>query len=164
MRILGIDPAFSVTGYGLIDLKDKEIVLVEAGVIITSAKQAYLYRLDKIYKGISNLIEQYKPEVMVLEKLFAHHRHPTTAYLLGQVKGVATLICAQKNILLTEYAATRIKKAITGYGSASKNQVQRMVVGLLNINKVPKYTDVTDALALAIGYSYINKKDQQISL
>lgn len=155
MRILGIDPAFSVTGYGLIEARNKKIVLIEAGVIITHAKESYTERVSKIYQGINNLIDEFKPEVMVVEKIYAHYRHPTTAYLLGQVKGITALIAAQKNLPLFEYAATRIKKAIVGSGSASKYQIQRMVLNLLNLDKIPKYMDVTDALAVAIAHSYI---------
>jgi crossover junction endodeoxyribonuclease RuvC len=114
-------------------------------------------RLDKIYRAITKLIVDSKPECMVLEKLYAHYRHPTTAYILGQARGVICLACAAKNIPLVEYAATRVKKAIIGQGLASKFQVQRMVASLLNLNSIPKYTDVTDALALAIAHSYIIK-------
>lgn len=155
MRILGIDPAFSVTGYGIIEAHSDKLMLIEAGIIATDSKQTYTQRLEKIYKNILRLIDEFNPEVIVVEKLYAHHRHPTTAYLLGQVKGITSLVSAQRNLPLVEYASTRIKKAITGYGAASKYQVQRMVANLLNLDKLPKYTDVTDALALAIGHSYI---------
>ena len=92
---------------------------------------------------------------MVLEKLYAHYRHPTTAYLLGQARGVICFACAKGNVPLVEYAATRVKKAVIGRGSASKYQVQRMVANILNLKSLPKYTDVTDALALATAHSYI---------
>ena len=98
-----------------------------------------------------------KPDALVLEKLYAHYRHPTTAYLLGQARGVICLAAATSNIPLFEYAATRVRKAILGRGQASKYQVQRMVASMLNINSLPKYTDVTDALALAITHSYISR-------
>jgi crossover junction endodeoxyribonuclease RuvC len=101
------------------------------------------------------LISDTKPDVMVLEKLYAHYRHPTTAYLLGQARGVICLACATKNIPLVEYAATRVKKAIVGRGLASKNQVQRMVANTLSLSSLPRYLDVTDALALAIAHSYM---------
>lgn len=155
MKILGIDPAFSVTGYGLIETKNNKLTIIEAGVIITEPKESYAERLHKIYRGILKIIDEFKPEVMVVEKLYAHYRHPTTAYLLGQVKGITSLICAQRNLPLFEYAATRMKKAITGHGMASKLQVQRMVASLLGLEQVSRYTDVTDALALAIAHSYI---------
>jgi crossover junction endodeoxyribonuclease RuvC len=160
MRILGIDPALSITGYGLIDTKKDKLSLIEAGIVKTSSKERLPQRLDKIYRAIEKLISDTKPEVMVLEKLYAHYRHPTTAYILGQARGVICLVCAEKKIPLVEYAATRVKKAILGCGLASKYQVQRMVASLLNLNQLPKYTDVTDALALAIAYSYIAKTDK----
>ena len=155
MVILGIDPALSITGYGVIQARKNKLSLLEAGIISTSAQSKLPERLDKIYKGISKLIVDTKPNCLVLEKLYVHYRHPTTAYLLGQARGVICLTCAQKDIPLFEYAATRVKKAIVGRGLASKFQVQRMVAGLLNIRTLPKYMDITDALALAIAHSYM---------
>ncbi len=155
MRILGIDPALTISGYGVIDFKTNKLSLLEAGIIATDSRETIPKRLDKIYRAVTKLIRDTKPEVMVLEKLYAHYRHPTTAYILGQARGVICLSCARENIPLIEYAATRIKKAIVGNGLASKFQVQRMVVNILNLKNQPKYTDVTDALALAIAYSYI---------
>lgn len=154
MVILGIDPALTVTGYGVIQTGVK-VSLVEAGVIETSPKEKLTERLSKIYRAISKLIIDTKPDVVVLEKLYAHYRHPTTAYLLGQARGVIVLACATQNVSLVEYAATRVKKAIVGKGLASKHQVQRMVATALQISSVPKYTDVTDALALAIAHNHI---------
>jgi len=157
MRILGIDPALTITGYGVIDSKKNRLSLLEAGIIKTSALQPLSERLHKIYRAITKLISDTKPDVMVLEKLYAHYRHPTTAYLLGQARGVICLAGARENISLVEYAATRVKKSIVGNGLASKYQVQRMVASLLNLNSLPRYVDVTDALALAIAHSYIVK-------
>jgi crossover junction endodeoxyribonuclease RuvC len=155
MVILGIDPALSVTGYGVIESKNNSLSLVEAGIIKTDSHELLPKRLNRIYQAINKLILDTKPEVMVLEKLYAHYRHPTTAFILGEARGVICLVCATRNIGLAEYAATRIKKAIVGRGLASKYQVQRMVASALNIGSLPKYTDVTDALALAIAHSYI---------
>jgi crossover junction endodeoxyribonuclease RuvC len=157
MRILGIDPALTVTGYGVIDCKQNRLFLLEAGIVTTSSKQMLTERLHKIYRVIEKLISDTKPDVLVLEKLYAHYRHPTTAYILGEARGVICLACATGGIPLVEYAATRVKKAIVGQGLASKLQVQRMVASLLNLKTLPKYTDVTDALALAIAHSYIRK-------
>lgn len=157
MKILGIDPALGITGYGMIDFTKNKLFLLEAGIIRTSAREPLLKRLDKIHQGVSALIAQTRPDVAVLEKLYAHYVHPATAYLLGHARGVICLSCAEANIPLVEYAATRIKKAIVGEGLASKHQVQRMVVNLLSLNSLPKHTDVTDALALAIAHSNIMK-------
>lgn len=155
MIILGIDPALSITGYGVIEARKNKLSLLEAGIISTSSQSKLTERLDKIYRAITKLIADTRPDCLVLEKLYAHHRHPTTAYLLGQARGVICLACAQKSTPLFEYAATRVKKAVVGRGLASKYQVQRMVAGLLNIRTLPKYMDITDALALAIAHSYM---------
>lgn len=157
MIILGIDPALTITGYGVIDCKNNKLSLLEAGIIATDSRETIPKRLNKIYRGVTKLISDTKPDVMVLEKLYAHYRHPTTAFILGEARGVICLACAREGLPLAEYAATRIKKAIVGNGLASKYQVQRMVMGILNLKVVPKYTDVTDALALAIAHSYITR-------
>jgi crossover junction endodeoxyribonuclease RuvC len=160
MKILGIDPALTVTGYGLIDSRKGKLCLIEAGIIKTSPNNSMPQRLEKVYRSLFRLCDEARPDVMVLEKIYAHYRHPTTAYLLGEVRGVICLLSAHKNIPLFEYAATRVKKAIIGGGLASKARMQRMVCDILRIDKLPKYTDVTDALALAIAYSYIAKVRQ----
>lgn len=155
MRILGIDPALGITGYGAVEVKKNKIFVLEAGIINTATSQALPQRLNKIYKSIIALITDTRPDVMVLEKLYAHYRHPTTAFILGQARGVICLACAQCNIPLVEYSATRVKKAVVGRGQASKYQVQRMVVELLGLKELPKYLDVTDALALALTHSQV---------
>lgn len=157
MIILGVDPALAITGYGVIRANKNDLSLVEAGIISTSAGDLLPRRLDKIYRGIIKLISDTHPDILVLEKLYAHYRHPTTAFILGEARGVICLACATRNIPMTEYAATRVKKAIVGEGLASKYQVQRMVVSTLSLNAIPRYTDVTDALALAIAHSYMSK-------
>ena len=159
MKILGVDPALTVTGYGVIEIKKSSFLLLEAGIIKTSASQIVPKRLSKIYRAISELIDDTKPDVLVLEKLYAHYRHPTTAFILGQARGVICLASAIKDIPLFEYAATRVKKAVVGRGYATKYQVQNMVVSLLSLKTLPRYSDVTDALALAIAHSYILKAD-----
>ena len=155
MKILGIDPALTITGYGLLDVKNNRMNLIEAGIISTSSKDGITTRLGKIHRGLTKLIKDASPDVLVLEKIYAHDRHPTTSYILGQARGVICLAAGENNIPLVEYAATRVKKAVVGKGLASNAQVQRMVASLLGLNSLPKYTDVTDALALAIAHSYI---------
>ena len=99
----------------------------------------------------------------MLEKLYAHHHHPTTAYILGHARGVICLACARnRNLPLMEYAATRVKKAVLGHGLASKAQVQRMVASILDLDSLPKYTDVSDALALAIAHSYMARPNEMV--
>ncbi|MFY9402076.1 MAG: crossover junction endodeoxyribonuclease RuvC [Candidatus Omnitrophota bacterium] len=157
MKILGIDPALTTTGYGVIQIEDNRFSLVEAGIIATRPKDSIQIRLEKIFKALTKLISDTKPDCLVLEKIYAHYRHPTTSYILGQARGVICLAAALNNLSLIEYAATRVKKAVVGKGLASKKQVQRMVTELLGIKVAFRYSDVTDALALAIAHSYISR-------
>lgn len=155
MRILGIDPGLNTTGYGLIQGSGLKVNLLEAGFIRTSFRKGVPERLNHIHRALSQLILNSNPEVLVLEKLFSHWRHPTTAYALGQARGIICLAARQNNILVVEYPATRIKKAVSGNGHCSKMQMQRMIQNLLSLKETPKPADIADALSLAIGHSYI---------
>ena len=157
MRILGIDPALSITGFGIIDETNGSLSLVEAGIIKTEIRHPLPVRLVKIYGEIRLIVERTNPNCMVLEKLYVHYRHPTTAYILGQARGVICLVSAEMNLPLFEYAATRVKKAILGNGLASKSQIQKMIAATIGLKQLPKYLDITDAIALAITHSYIFK-------
>lgn len=158
MKILGIDPALTLTGYGVIISQNNNFSLVEAGIISTRPKDNIAIRLKKIFNSVVKLISDTKPDCLVLEKIYSHYRHPATSYILGQARGVICLACAISDVPLVEYAATRVKKAIVGKGLASKLQVQRMVVSILGLDKLPRYMDVSDALALAIAHSYMARK------
>jgi crossover junction endodeoxyribonuclease RuvC len=157
MIILGIDPALATTGYGAIMVKGSVLALIEAGIIQTQAKETTAKRLDKIYHGVLKLINDTQADCLVVEKIYSHYKHPATACILGQARGVICLAASTRGIPLIEYGATRIKKAIIGKGLASKAQVQRMVSHTLGLKTMPAYMDVTDALALAIAHSYISK-------
>jgi len=159
MRILGIDPALRITGFGLVDWNGREFTLICAGTISAPEKEPMPRRLLKIHAAVTRLIFEFKPDLMVLEKIFAHSRHPATSFALGQARGVICLACGSAGLPLAEYAASRVKKALTGNGLASKAQVQRSVTGLLGMKKVPRYLDVTDALALAIAFCYLAKAE-----
>jgi len=155
MRILGIDPGLDTTGYGIIEGSNFKVI--EAGVIKTESRTPIQTRLHKIYASLSAIINEYKPGVLVLEKIYSHYQHPTTAILMGHARGAVCLACGIHNIKLVNYPSTRIKKAITGNGQASKHQVQRMVQSLLNLKSAPEPVDVSDALAMAISYCFIEK-------
>lgn len=156
MRILGIDPGLAITGYGIIE--DKNFKLVEAGVIKTLPNTPIQVRIEKIFDEISKIIEEYSPEVLVLEKVYSHYKHPTTSILMAHSRAMACLVCGKLNVKLVNYPSTRIKKAVTGNGHASKVQVQRMVQGLLKLKTPPEPVDVSDALAMAVSYCYIDGK------
>ena len=157
MRILGIDPGLSITGYGLIETNRRKFRLIEAGLIRTSPKQKIQERLFKIHRNLIEIIDEYRPSVLVLEKLYSHYRHPTTALLMGHARGIICLASSQKGVPLVSYPATRIKKAVVGRGHASKEQIGGMVKSLLGLKSMPQSSDITDALAVAISHAYIKR-------
>ena len=158
MKILGIDPGLNITGYAVVENKGAGIKILEAGFIQTTSKEKIEKRLDKIYKSLHELINSLKPDALVLEKLYAHYRHPVTACLLGHVRGVICLLSAVENIPFFEYGSTRIKKSVVGKGHASKAQMQRMVEHILHL-KEPIQEDVADALAIAMAHINISERN-----
>ena len=152
MRILGIDPGFKATGYGCIEIDQRSITLIETGTIEPKQKDLLQNRIQKIHEILGGLIDEHRPQVLVLEKLYAHYKHPATASKLGHVRGVICLLCAQKNIVLAEYSVKRIRKSLTGNGNATKVQTKRTVADLLRIDESKLTLDASDALALALGY------------
>ncbi len=152
MKVLGVDPALRITGYGIVDIQNQKIKLIEAGIIKPKIKDPLEKRLNTIYMNLSDIIKQHKPEVMVLEKLYTHFRHPTTASILGHVRGVICILCAQHNVKLVEHSVRRIRQRLVGRGGASKLQTQGMVAHVLNISEKNLTPDASDALALALGY------------
>ena len=156
MKILGVDPGLRITGYGIITADKQKITLIETGIITPNPKELIQNRIATVYRGLEEVVEQHKPDVMVLEKLFTHYRHATTACLLGHVRGVICLLCSLKKIQFKEHSVRRIRVAVTGRGGASKSQTQGMVAHLLGVSKEKLTADASDALALALGYAQIN--------
>lgn len=156
MRILGVDPALRITGYGIVDKKDSFLELAGCGIIATSPRDKMQDRLAMIHADLSQVIREFSPDTMAIEKIFVHYEHTTTAFLLGQARGAIILAAAQNGLPVVEYAATQVKKAVVGRGHATKTQIQRMVVSQLGMDRPPKHLDVTDALALALTHIYHN--------
>ena len=150
MKILGVDPGLETTGYGIID--DGTLAVIEAGVIRTRANTPIQERLIRIFGGLEAVIGEHKPRVLVLEKMYSHHSHPATVITMAHARAMACLVCGVKRVQLINYPSTRIKKAITGNGHASKKQVQRMIQNLLGLKDPPEPVDVSDALAMALCY------------
>jgi crossover junction endodeoxyribonuclease RuvC len=150
--ILGIDPGLRITGYGVLAGDAGRPQVREAGIIRTADDGAtdLAGRVLAVYKGVCEVIAQYKPDVVVVEQLYAHYQHPRTAILMGHARGAILLAAAQEQIPIVSYSATRIKKTITGSGRAGKDQVQRTIQRELNLAKVPEPPDVADALAVAL--------------
>ena len=153
MKVCGIDPGLRVTGYGVIAYDKKRIKLLEAGIVTPESKGPLQNRIHKIYYNLDDILREYKPDVVVLEKLYSHYRHPTTACILGHVRGVICLLCAQQRIQLAEHSVKRMRKAFVGRGEASKGQTKRMVAHVLGVDENKLTSDASDALALALSYS-----------
>lgn len=152
LKILGIDPGTGIVGFGFIEADSKNLKLVDAGVIRTPANQAAELRLLTIYDEVSQLIKEYKPEWLSIEKLF-FARNVTTAMTVSQSRGVVLLAAVQAGVMVAEYTPLQIKMAITGYGRADKKQIQEMVKVLLALEQIPKPDDAADALAAAITHA-----------
>jgi len=157
LRILGIDPGLEITGYGVIESEGRRIKLIEAGVIKTSHKQKLEDRLIEIYDGLIEVIKETSPGTGIIEKLYSHYKHPVTSILMGHVRGVVYLAIRKSNLELFECPAKTVKKALTGNGNASKEQVGRMVQAHLNLKQAPNPVDVSDALALAMSHAFTLK-------
>ena len=155
MKILGIDPGLITTGFGLIEVGAGKVKILDAGTIKPNTKDAFERRLAKIHQHISAIISTHKPDAVVLEKLYAHYKHPTTATILGHARGVICLSVAQSNVPLVEQSVKRIRKALLGNGNATKPQVQAFVKRLLNIPNIELELDTSDALALALGHAHM---------
>ena len=155
MRILGIDPGLQITGYGVIAVSAgrREPELIEAGVIRTQTRDGIAARLSKVYRALSGAVKDLKPDVIVIERLYAHYKHPATAILMGHARGVVCLLSGMHGVPLASVASTHVKKSVTGHGHAGKSQIQRMVQHVLGLKEAPSPPDVADALAIAIAYA-----------
>jgi crossover junction endodeoxyribonuclease RuvC len=163
MRILGVDPGLNTTGYGVLDVVGRQVRLVEAGVVRGRAKRSLSGRVREIYEGVAEVIASLKPEVLALEKLYAHYDRPTTAILMGHARGVIVLAGAQAGIAVHDYASTQVKKTLTGNGRAPKDQMQLAVQRELRLATLPEPPDVADALAIALCHAWSGVISGQLS-
>src|SRR5882724_2111710 len=127
MRILGVDPGLRATGFGLVEVKTGTIKILDAGSIEPNPKALFESRIGRVHQLLSGIISTHKPQVLVLEKLYAHYKHPTTACILGHVRGVICLLAHEHKIELIEQPVKRIRLALVGNGNATKDQVQMFV-------------------------------------
>jgi crossover junction endodeoxyribonuclease RuvC len=149
MRLVGIDPGLRCTGYGIIDYERSHPTVVQYGTIRTKKMNSFPERLQVIYDDITEMLGIYKTDEFAIEEAI-YSKNARTALQLGHVRGVAILAAMHANIPVNEYSAKKIKMALTGRGSATKEQVQYMVTNILNLDKIPGPTDASDALACAI--------------
>ena len=148
-RILGIDPGLNTTGYGVIDVSSGRVRLLEAGVVRGRSKDL-AERVRAIHDGIREVIETFRPDTVAMEDLYNHYARPLAAIRMAHARGCICLATAQAGLVVTPYAATKIKKILTGNGHASKEQMQRAIQLELGLDKLPEPPDVADALAVAL--------------
>lgn len=152
MIILGLDPGTMITGYGFVVANADRVSVKEVGVIKPPSSLPLHQRIKRIYQTLESLVSQYQPDVAVLEKLYAHHKHPATAPIIAHARGVICLLCAQKDIELAEYSVKRIRQSVTGNGNATKIQTREFVCSQMRLDPKSLTLDASDALALALGH------------
>ena len=149
MIVLGIDPGTAAMGYGIVEAKSGRVRMVDAGCLITKPDASLPTRLLAIHGLLDELIALHRPDLLAVERLF-FSRNVQTALAVGQARGVVLLAAAQAEVPVREATPNEIKVAVTGYGSADKEQVGRMVAVCLGLTEAPRPDDTADALAVAI--------------
>ena len=149
--ILGIDPGLNITGFGVISSRAGVLRLLDAGTIRSKSSDPLTPRLTELFNGLVQVIDKYSPEVMGMEKIYSHYRHPATAIIMGHARGVLCLAAGLRGIRVESLPASRVKKAVTGNGRASKQQVNGMICRIFGIQSELKPLDVSDALAVAVA-------------
>ncbi|MDP4038755.1 MAG: crossover junction endodeoxyribonuclease RuvC [bacterium] len=152
MVILGIDPGTATTGFGVIEFKDVKLKMIDHGVITTNHKLPMPQRLKIIFDDLEKIIKSSKPDWIAIEQLF-FAANTKTAISVGQARGVVLLAAQKADLNIAEYTPLQVKQAVTGYGQATKKQIQQMVKTILNLKLIPKPDDAADALAIAICHS-----------
>ena len=152
MRILGIDPGYGITGFGVVDADRGNCKLITCGAITTPAGMDFPARLSIIYEDMRQLLEKAKPDAVAIEELF-FGQNVTTGIGVAQSRGVILLAIHQAGLPVTSYKPMQVKQAVVGYGNATKHQVQDMTKRLLGLEKMPKPDDAADAIAIALCHA-----------
>lgn len=152
MRILGIDPGYGITGFGIIEAERGNCQLVRCGAITTPAGADFSARLEMIYEDMKKLLQMAKPEAVAIEELF-FGQNVTTGIGVAQSRGVILLAIRQAGLPVFSYKPVQVKQAVVGYGNATKHQVQDMTKRLLRLEKMPKPDDAADAIAIALCHA-----------
>jgi len=150
LRVMGIDPGLTDTGFGIIEAGRGGVTVVDAGVIRTAPGQLLEARLNAIFGAVNRIVESHRPGLLVVEDLYTEYRFPRTAILMGHARGVIYLAARQRDVALLALSPAEVKRAVTGNGAAGKGQVQRGVQTLLGLAEVPRPSHVADALGLAV--------------
>ena len=149
MRIIGIDPGTAITGFSILEIKNKEYKLLDAGYIHTHKGLKAADRLNQIAEDLKIILEKWTPNLASVEKLF-FNKNITTGISVAEARGVVTQILASKGIEIREFGPSEVKSTVCGNGKADKKGVQKMVKLIMNLKETPKPDDVADAIAVAI--------------
>lgn len=152
MRILGIDPGYGITGFGLIEAQRGQYRMLNCGAITTPPNTDFSWRLEVIYNDMTELLRVSQPEAVAIEELFFGH-NVTTGIGVAQSRGVILLAIQQAHVPVFQYKPMQVKQAVVGYGNATKHQVQDMTKRLLNLPAIPKPDDAADAVAIALCHA-----------
>ena len=152
MRILGIDPGYGITGFGLVDAQRSQYRLLRCGAITTPANTDFSWRLEVIYNDMTELLRVTQPDVVAIEELF-FGQNVTTGIGVAQSRGVILLAIQQAGLKVHSYKPMQVKQAVVGYGNATKHQVQDMTKRLLHLDAMPKPDDAADAIAIALCHA-----------
>ena len=152
MRILGIDPGYGITGFGIVEANRGACRLVRCGAITTPAGMDFSARLEMIYEDMRQLLEVAKPDCVAIEELF-FGQNVTTGIGVAQSRGVILLAIRQAGLEVFSYKPMQVKQAVVGYGNATKHQVQDMTRRILQLEAMPKPDDAADAIAIALCHA-----------
>ena len=153
-KIVGFDPGLHLTGYGVIEVAERGCVLVEAGVLRIEKLPELAERLVQLKTSASGILQEHRPAAVAVEALFSHYERPRTAVLMGHARGVLLLAAGELGIPVSHYFPTNVKKALTGNGRATKEQMQRAIQMEFALAAPPEPPDIADALAIALCHRY----------
>lgn len=164
IRVLGVDPAVAgATGYGVIETDGKHARLMRFGALRLPARATFAVRLREIHFLISGLVEQFSPDAVAVESVFTA-LNISTALKLAEMRGVVLLAAAQAQIPAHSYSPREVKASVAGYGGASKQQIQQMVMSLLDLPVCPEPADASDALAVALCHAHVSRARNRLAL
>jgi crossover junction endodeoxyribonuclease RuvC len=147
---MGVDPGLVATGFAVLEAGPRGVVVAEAGVIATGAREALEARLSAIHRAVYRIIEVQAPRLVIVEDLYTEYKFPRTAVLMGHARGVIYLAARQLGVSVLALTPSEVKRAVTGNGAAGKPQVQRAVQTLLGLGALPAPSHIADALGLAM--------------
>jgi len=154
VRVLGVDPGLTRCGVGVVDVaRDRSATLVHVGVVRSDPDLPIEQRLAAIARGLRAVLDEHRPDVVAVERVFAQHNR-STVMGTAQASGIALLLAGERGLPAETHTPSEVKAAVTGYGNADKRQVQTMVARVLRLDELPKPADAADALALALCHAW----------